>query len=148
MTHLRNSLVFASCFLLPGLPALAQAATEDIKETASELAETAKQKIEGVAEQVDQTQQARDVSAGILKPIYLLAERISFPAFHWVAFTCMVAGVISFGLQLILGKLVVLTGFAPLTVVYLNFWKRGAPRHSPPRIKTLSIAASRVGMIA
>ena len=43
-----------------------------------------------LAEQVDQTEKAKEVSAGILKPIYVMAERLSFPAFHWVAFTVMV----------------------------------------------------------
>ena len=49
------------------------------------------------------------MSAGILKPIYALAEYFSFPAFHWIAFAIMVAGVVSFALQLVLAKLVVLS---------------------------------------
>jgi len=58
-----------------------------------------------------QNEQAQEVSAGILKPIYRLAEAFSFPAFHWIAFAVMVAGVVSFALQLTLGKLVVLARF-------------------------------------
>jgi hypothetical protein len=65
--------------------------------------------IDEVAENVDQSPQAREVSAGILKPIYTLAERFSFPAFHWIAFAVMAAGVVSFALQMVLGKLVVLS---------------------------------------
>ncbi len=68
----------------------------------------AQQRIGEIAEKVDQNEQAQEVSAGILKPIYDLAETFSFPAFHWLAFAVMVAGVLSFGLQLVLGKLVVL----------------------------------------
>ncbi len=48
------------------------------------------------------------MSAGILDHIYQLAERLSFPMYHWVAFALMVSGVISFALQLTLGKLFVL----------------------------------------
>lgn len=67
------------------------------------------EKLDEIAGEIDRSEEAREVSAGILKPIYALAERFSFPAFHWVAFAAMVAGVVSFGLQLALGKLVVLS---------------------------------------
>jgi hypothetical protein len=67
------------------------------------------EKLDDIAGDVDRSAEAQQVSAGILKPIYSLAERFSFPAFHWVAFAAMVAGVVSFGLQLVLGKLVVLS---------------------------------------
>lgn len=68
--------------------------------------------VEGVVEQVDQSEQAQDVKSNILAPIYSLAERFSFPAFHWLAFALMVTGVVSFALQLVLGKLVVLSRFS------------------------------------
>jgi hypothetical protein len=64
--------------------------------------------IDDVAEEVDESEEAKQASAGILNPIYSLAERFSFPWFHWIAFSLMVAGVVSFALQLVLGKLVVL----------------------------------------
>ncbi|OHB80803.1 MAG: hypothetical protein A2W31_04975 [Planctomycetes bacterium RBG_16_64_10] len=72
-----------------------------------------------VAETVDQSEQAQEVSAGILRPIYRLAEAFSFRAFYWLAFTLMVAGVVSFALQLTLGKLVVLAklGFSPAEIL-------------------------------
>jgi hypothetical protein len=60
-------------------------------------------------DQVDQSAKAQRVKSSILAPIYALAQRLSFRAFHWVAFAAMVAGVVSFGLQLVLGKLVVLS---------------------------------------
>jgi len=66
-------------------------------------------KIDVLADEVNKSAQAQEVRAGILKPIYNLAERFSFPTFHWVAFALMVTGVVSFALQLVLGKLVVLT---------------------------------------
>lgn len=64
--------------------------------------------VEEFAEKVDADERAQEVSAGILKPIYALAEYLSFPAVHWVAFAVMVAGVVSFALQLVLAKLIVL----------------------------------------
>ena len=74
---------------------------------------------ESVAEAVDNNEQAKEASAGILKPIYRLAEAFSFPAFHWIAFSVMVAGVVSFALQLTLGKLVVLArlSFSPAEIL-------------------------------
>jgi hypothetical protein len=68
---------------------------------------------------VNESEQAQKVRAGILKPIYSLAERFSFSAFHWVAFAVMFAGVVSFALQLTLGKLVVLTraSFSPSEIL-------------------------------
>ena len=64
------------------------------------------------SESVDKNEDAQEVSTGILRPIYALAERISFPAFHWVAFAVMVAGTVSYALQLVLAKLVVLFKFS------------------------------------
>lgn len=65
--------------------------------------------IDTIAERVDQSPEAQQARAGLLKPIYALAEKFSFPAFHAIAFGLMVAGVVSFALQLVLGKLVVLS---------------------------------------
>jgi len=81
---------------------------EQAKETAESVAQATSEKVGEIAEQVDQSQQAQEARAGILKPIYILAEYCSFPTFHWVAFTLMVAGVVGYGLQLTLGKLMVL----------------------------------------
>jgi hypothetical protein len=90
-------------------PATAPTTTED---AAPSTAPQASEKIDEVREQVDQSQEAQAVKSNILKPIYSLAERLSFPSFHWVAFALMVAGVVSFALQLVLGKLVVLSKFS------------------------------------
>ncbi|MFV0443298.1 MAG: hypothetical protein ACK5Q5_06985 [Planctomycetaceae bacterium] len=68
----------------------------------------AQDKVAEIAEQVDQDPRAQEVSAGILQPIYRLAEKMAFPAFHWVAFAVMATGVVSFALQIVLGKLAVL----------------------------------------
>ncbi|MEN1678582.1 MAG: hypothetical protein AAGJ46_03245 [Planctomycetota bacterium] len=82
---------------------------ESATETAADAAEKAGEKIDEVAKQIDADAEAQKVKDSVLKPIYQLAEAISFSAFHWVAFTLMTAGVVSFGLQLVLGKLVVLS---------------------------------------
>ncbi len=82
---------------------------EAVRNSAEGLISEAQQKTEEIAEKLDKSEQAQEVTAGILQPIYVLAEAMAFPSFHWVAFTFMTAGVISFALQLVLGKLVVLT---------------------------------------
>jgi hypothetical protein len=84
-------------------------AEEGAAGSASEMVDDAKEAVEDVADRVDRSDEAKKISAGILNPIYTLAEKMSFPYFHWLAFAAMVAGVISFGLQLVLGKLIVLS---------------------------------------
>jgi hypothetical protein len=83
--------------------------TTPVEQPASNGGRGVGEKLDDIAGEVDRSAEAQQVSAGILKPIYTLAEKFSFPAFHWVAFAAMVAGVVSFGLQLVLGKLVVLS---------------------------------------
>ncbi len=82
--------------------------TETTSEKAKDLAADAKAKVDEVAEKIDQNEQAKEAAAGILQPIYRLAEKMAFPAFYWVAFTLMTAGVVSFAFQLVFGKLMVL----------------------------------------
>jgi hypothetical protein len=86
----------------------AQESESDIEAKAQQTLESARETAGAVAEAVDKSEQAQEVTAGILGPIYRVAEAFSFPAFHWIAFAVMVAGVVSFALQLTLGKLVVL----------------------------------------
>lgn len=71
-------------------------------------AEKAPEILEDVARQVDRSPKAKEITAGILAPIYQVAEKLSFPMFHWVAFAVMATGVVSYALQLVLAKLVVL----------------------------------------
>ena len=100
-------------------PGWSQEADRDVKEKAQRTLENARETADAVVETVDKNQPAQEVSAGILKPIYRLAEEFSFPAFHWIAFSLMVTGVVSFALQLTLGKLVVLSrlGFSPAEIL-------------------------------
>jgi hypothetical protein len=86
----------------------AESPEKTISNRASELVETTQVKVEELAEKVDQNVTAKEAAEGLLGKIYLLAEKLSFPAFHWVAFALMSAGTVSFLLQLVLGKLMVL----------------------------------------
>jgi ABC-type multidrug transport system fused ATPase/permease subunit len=99
--------------------AWAQESAGAVQEKAQQTLESARETADALAKSIDASQQAQDVSAGILGPIYQLAEAFSFPAFHWVAFAVMVTGVVSFALQLTLGKLVVLAkfGFSPSEIL-------------------------------
>ena len=104
-----NTLLMA--WLLAGLSAQAQelpSTTEQVKQQSQEFATGAREKVEEIAADVDKSKTAHEASTGILQPIYALAEYMSFPTFHWIAFTLMTAGVVSFALQLVLAKLVVL----------------------------------------
>jgi len=82
-------------------------AVETVKNTAQELGQQAQAQANKMAADIEHSQQAKEIAAGILKPIYQLAEAMSFSAFHWLAFALMLAGVIGWALQLVLGKLVV-----------------------------------------
>ena len=104
---MKTSLVLVALFAV-FVPARAQEPQEKVEDKAQQTLDSARQTADAVAEKVNKNVQAQEASAGILKPIYQLAEAFSFPAFHWVAFAIMVAGVISFALQLTLGKLLVL----------------------------------------
>ena len=82
---------------------------DEVKETGKKIKAQAEDEVSKIAKTIDQDPRAKSVSAGILEPIYQVAEALAFPAFHWLAFALMSAGVFSYALQLVLGKLVVLT---------------------------------------
>jgi hypothetical protein len=100
-------------------PVCAQQAPVEAEDQSKPTLDATQDELNELTERVNQSEQAQRVRAGILKPMYSLAETFSFSAFHWVAFAIMVAGVISFVLQLTLGKLVVLTrsGFSPSEIL-------------------------------
>ena len=81
----------------------------DVMSAAERTLEDAQDTAAATVVAIDQNAQAQEIAGGVLAPIYQLAETFSFPAFHWVAFCIMTVGVVSFALQLTLGKLVVLT---------------------------------------
>lgn len=79
---------------------------------ADRIVEDTKSAVHEIAEEVDRDPRAKEVSAGILQPIYQLAQAMSHPAFHWIAFAVMATGVVSYLLQLVLGKLLLLARFS------------------------------------
>lgn len=93
--------------------------SEEVKQKAEQVMDEATKQVDKIAKEVDQMPKAKEISAGILQPIYQLAEQLSFPMFHWLAFAVMATGVVSYALQLVLGKLVVLTklGFSPAEII-------------------------------
>ena len=80
----------------------------ELDDTANRVASDTREKVDEIAEKVDKSEKAQEYSAGLLNSIYKLAEFLSFSAFHWAAFALMVAGVVSFALQLVLTKLILL----------------------------------------
>jgi hypothetical protein len=92
---------------------------EKISEGSQKIVEGSREAVSEIVDTVEQSERAHEVKAGILRPIYVLAEYLAFPAFHWIAFAVMVTGVVSFALQLVLAKLVVLSklGFS-LTEIF------------------------------
>lgn len=85
------------------------AGAQDVGAAVEQTAEKAQQELAEIAEEVDASEEAQRASAGVLKPIYELAERLAFSGSYAIAFGLTVTGVVSFALQLVLGKLVVLT---------------------------------------
>ncbi len=88
--------------------AASQDTAETIRQEGDKVLNETKASVEKIAEKVDQDPRAKEASAGLLTFIYRVAEKLSFPAFHWAAFALMVAGVVSYAFQLVLGKLALL----------------------------------------
>lgn len=82
---------------------------DELRERTGEVASQVEQKVKELAEEVDRNERAREFSAGILQPIYTLAEMAAGTLFYWSAFTLMVMGVVSYALQLVIGKLLLLS---------------------------------------
>lgn len=100
-------------------PVKTETTARQLQNEAEETLEKARHKADQIAVELDHSQQAKEITAGILQPIYKVAEQLSFPMFHWLAFAVMATGVVSYALQLVLGKLVVLTrmGFSPSEIL-------------------------------
>lgn len=78
---------------------------EKVKDTVAETAVIVKGKAQEIGATLDESQTVHDVSQSILNPIYQAAETLGqYPVFYWCAFTLMVAGAVSFFLQLVLTK--------------------------------------------
>lgn len=92
---------------------------DTLKQEAHDLEQKVEVEASKLAKVVDADPRAQKISAGLLQPIYDLAEALAIPAFHWIAFALMAAGVVSFAFQLVIGKLVVLArmGFSPREII-------------------------------
>ena len=82
---------------------------DKVKDKVVETADIVKDKAQEIGATIDESAAAHDVSQSILNPIYEAAEVIGqYPAFYWAAFTLMVAGAVSFLLQLVFTKFLLL----------------------------------------
>ncbi|MDG1872719.1 MAG: hypothetical protein P8J27_02315 [Mariniblastus sp.] len=80
------------------------AVMEDTQLKSDDLSGKLTEHAKDLSDTLNQDQTIQDVSAGILEPIYLLADYLSHPSFYWVGFSLMVAGVVSFAGQLLFAK--------------------------------------------
>jgi len=78
------------------------------QQAAEKVPEKIKDQVSEIGKTIDKVPAVQEASAGILQPIYQAAEYIGFPAFYWVAFALMTAGLISFAGQLVFAKLFLL----------------------------------------
>jgi hypothetical protein len=87
--------------------AAATHAMERAGEITQQAAAQAQAKAEELAMAMEKDEKAQAARDGILGWIYRLAELMAFPAFHWLAFMLMIAGVVSWSGQVVIAKLVV-----------------------------------------
>ncbi len=80
-------------------------------EKTKELAGQGLDKAKDFTKDLDKNETVQEISAGILDPIYKLAENMAHPSFYWVSFAILAAGVVSFALQLVVTKLFLLLRF-------------------------------------
>jgi uncharacterized membrane protein len=95
---------------------LQETSTEQVQEN---LGEQLKEHAQEISQTLGKSETVNEISSGILEPIYQIAEVMSIPSFYWVAFALMVAGVVSFAFQLVLGKFFLLfKGSLNLTEIF------------------------------
>ena len=82
------------------VPKKLQGSIENIGDKVSEIGD----QVSDMEKQLNEVEAVQEASAGILQPIYDVAEYMNFPAFYWVAFTLMTAGLVSFAGQLVFSK--------------------------------------------
>jgi hypothetical protein len=117
---IRFSLLTKSLVLLLFLGSFAlaqdQSVEDKIKDQVGEIGEKVGElgeKVGEIGKSLDTVPAVKEVSAGILQPIYNAADKLTetgdrFPAFYWIAFALMAAGVVSFAFQLVFTKFLLL----------------------------------------
>ncbi len=66
------------------------------------------ERAQDLGQKLNESETVREISAGLLQPIYDLAQYMAHPWFYWSAFAVMAAGVVSFVGQLVLTKFLLL----------------------------------------
>ncbi len=89
-----------------------QELSEKLKAQVQEAGDTLKEGVKDVSKTLNESEKIQEISTGILAPIYDFADYLSFPAFYWIAFALMVAGVVSYAFQLVIGKFFLLFKFS------------------------------------
>lgn len=111
------AIIFCTFLCLPGLCLAQETGDPDVPTSQESKEDPAPEsgtveklqgKVDEIADTINQDERARELSAGILQPIYRGAEWIAFPMFYWVAFMLMTAGVVSFAGQIVFAKLFLL----------------------------------------
>lgn len=94
----------------PGPDATTPPAASSAQEVAGSVQEAIGNKAEEFGNAMNQSQAVKEISAGVLDPIYKVAENIgqNQPWFYWVAFAVMAAGVVSFAGQVVFTKFLLL----------------------------------------
>jgi len=105
-------LLLTSFLLLQG--SFAVIAQEDspgdtVEVPAAEETPTIGGQVTDMTESLDQNQRIRNASTRLLQPIYDASKFTTSQRFYWIAFALTSAGVISYSLQLVLSKLLLLT---------------------------------------
>lgn len=106
---IRFSILTKALVLLLFLGSFALAQEESVNEKIKDQVGEIGEKVGEIGKSLDTVPVVKDVSAGILQPIYDAAKKMTetgdrFPAFYWIAFALMAAGVVSFAFQLVFTK--------------------------------------------
>ena len=155
------SIVIRSFLILLMATSIGWAQEPDTAPVEQDIPGKLKEHAEEVSKTLNESETIKEVSSGILEPIYQVADFMSFPTFYWVAFALMVAGVISFAFQLVIGKFFLLFKFSLnikeilsdflgllISVVGLVLTTQAATQNSEfPQNATAVVSATAVGLV-
>ena len=106
---IRFSLLTKALVILLFMGSFAFAQEESVQDKIKDQVGEIGEKVGELGKSLDTVPAVKEVSAGILQPIYDAADKLTetgdrFPAFYWIAFALMAAGVVSFAFQLVFTK--------------------------------------------
>ncbi len=93
-----SALLFTSIFASVGFA----------QDSTNQTTDSVVQKAQELESKLNSSDTVKEISAGLLQPIYDLAQYMAHPWFYWAAFAVMATGVVSFALQLVLTKFLLL----------------------------------------